>query len=369
MENKEKLLKKSQDKLLEDVLKEAKAKNSSSVKLLNEILDKKDSKEKINEHELINDAELHNNEEYTTYQDDFDDSLLEESPFDLVQLPSKGLIYKNVKSKIAVSYLTASDEDMITSPNLYLDGRVIDLLLKRKIIDKKINPDLLCKGDRDAIMVFLRSTSYGTKFPVSVKDPITGNNFDTEVDLSEIKINDFNLVPDENGLFTYKLPKTEHEIKFKFMTYLDEKNYSKILEKSHPKVKKHILNEAELSLENMVNSDDKMDATIKLNLNKAINYIKDYNDTIKDDNNSTIKGVTYILEKCIVSIEGNTDRNFIKKYVSNMPAFDSLSFRKYVNKNTPSLNYEVTVNRPENLGGGSFKTFLELDSTFFINNS
>ena len=40
----------------------------------------------------------------------------------LLPLPSKGLCDGN--SNIAVSYLTANDENMIVSPNLYSDGLI-----------------------------------------------------------------------------------------------------------------------------------------------------------------------------------------------------------------------------------------------------
>ena len=72
---------------------------------------------------------------------DFSDS------FDVIPLPSKGECYDNGKSKIAVSYLTANDENMIVSPNLYRDGMILDYLLKAKIKDKDIDPDELLEGD------------------------------------------------------------------------------------------------------------------------------------------------------------------------------------------------------------------------------
>lgn len=358
-------LKKSEDELLENLLNEAlDHKSENSVNMIKEIMGDKNIPEVIKKNKK--DIETFKEPEVDEY---YDDELMseEDAPFDLVSLPSKGLIYKNGKAKIPVSYLTASDEDMITSPNLYLDGKVIDLLLRKKILDKNIKPELLCKGDRDAVIVWLRASSYGSNFPVTVKDPISGEKFETEVDLSEININEFKLIPDEDGLFTYKLPKTGHTVKFRFMTYSDDKNYSKLLEKSNPKVKKHVLSEAKSSLENILNADDKVDSKLKLNLNKAIENIEEYINTINDDDSKYIKSVTYILEKSIVSIDGNSNKNFIKKYISQMPALDSISFRRYINVNTPSLNYKVSVQRPESLGGGSFNTFLELDDTIFIN--
>ena len=45
--------------------------------------------------------------------------------YDMLPLPSKGECYDNGMSTIAVSYLTANDENMIVSPNLYHDGLIL----------------------------------------------------------------------------------------------------------------------------------------------------------------------------------------------------------------------------------------------------
>ena len=48
-----------------------------------------------------------------------------------------------------------------------------------------------------------------------------------------------------------------------------------------------------------------------------------------------------------------------------MSARDSLAFRRYIYDNKPGMDFEIEVNRPESLGGGSFKTFLEWDDYVF----
>lgn len=126
--------------------------------------------------------------------------------YDVVSLPSNGEAYKNKTSRIPVGYLTAYDENFITSPNLYRDGLVIDFLLKNKIMNKNINIDELLKGDVDAIILFLRATSYGTDFPVVANDPETGRQIESVVDLSKLKYKEFKLKGDENGYFDYELP-------------------------------------------------------------------------------------------------------------------------------------------------------------------
>src|SRR5574344_1091271 len=147
----------------------------------------------------------------------------EKQAYDVIPIPSKGQCYKSKTDRLTVSYLTAYDENIITSPNLYRDGIVIDILLKNKILDKNINTDELVSGDADAVTLWLRATSYGTDFPISVSDPETGKLIETSVDLSSIKMKDFKLKSDENGLFDYTLPHSKQKIKFKYLTRKEEK--------------------------------------------------------------------------------------------------------------------------------------------------
>ena len=50
-----------------------------------------------------------------------------------------------------------------------------------------------------------------------------------------------------------------------------------------------------------------------------------------------------------------------------MPARDSLMLRRYINDNAPGMNFNITVERPESMGGGSFDTFLNWDDSVFLN--
>ena len=54
--------------------------------------------------------------------------------YDLIPLPSKGECYKTKIESVPVGYLTASDENLITSPNLYESGNITSILLKKKIL-------------------------------------------------------------------------------------------------------------------------------------------------------------------------------------------------------------------------------------------
>ena len=58
-----------------------------------------------------------------------------EIPFDVIELPSKGLLYPGADSTCKVQYMTASDENILTSPNLIKNGKALDVLLERKIVE------------------------------------------------------------------------------------------------------------------------------------------------------------------------------------------------------------------------------------------
>jgi hypothetical protein len=58
--------------------------------------------------------------------------------YDVVTLPSQGIHYENKKKSVKVAYLTAADENILTSPNLVQNDMVVEELLRRKILDKDI---------------------------------------------------------------------------------------------------------------------------------------------------------------------------------------------------------------------------------------
>ena len=70
--------------------------------------------------------------------------------------------------------------------------------------------------DRQAILIFLRNTAFGSDYTLKLKDPLTGKDFDTTIDLSVLKVKDFTLTPDSNGEYQYFMPISKKKITFKF---------------------------------------------------------------------------------------------------------------------------------------------------------
>lgn len=288
--------------------------------------------------------------------------------YDIIQLPSNGEPYKNKVDRVPVAYLTAYDENIITSPNLYKDGLVIDFLLKNKIVNSEINVEDLVSGDADAIILFLRATSYGADFPIVVNDPETGQQIETTVDLTTLKPKEFKLKADENGHFEFETPLRKDKIKFRYLTRKQEKQLTKVTELEGFGTKAHMLEREREALLTAIANDKYIAENEKKNIRAAIESLKTWSKKLLEANSSEYtKIMTNNMQLQVVAVNGNYDREYIRKYINVMPARDSLALRRYINDNAPGIDFNIEVQRPESLGGGSFKTFLNWDDSVFLN--
>lgn len=331
---------------------------------INTVSEGNDSKkiDTVNEEQVMSQSETVDSEK--TNFNDVDPSL----QYDVIQLPSNGQCYKSKIDRVPVAYLTAYDENIITSPNLYKDGLVIDFLLKNKIVNKDINVDDLVSGDADAIILFLRATSYGPDFPIVVQDPETGEQIETSVDLTTLKPKEFKLKGDENGHFEFVTPLRKDTIKFRYLTRGQERKLKQVTELEGYGTKSHMLDRERESLLGALSNDKVLNESERKSIRAAINTMKNWSKRLSDLNDSEYtKIMTNNMQLQVVAVNGNYDREYVRKYVNAMPARDSLALRKYINNNMPGIDFNIEIQRPESLGGGSFKTFLNWDDSVFLN--
>ena len=283
----------------------------------------------------------------------------------MIPLPSDGECYPNKTKRLAVSYLTANDENYLTSPNMYSNGLAIDFLLKKKIVSKDFNIDNLCTGDADAILLWLRVTAYGASFPIEATDPLTKQKINYDVDLTKLKYKPFRLKGDENGYFDFTMPISQDKIKFKFLTRKDKKDidFKNTIDNDNMKVleiQRHIN-----FLSRAINNDSNLSEAEK---KKLVESIDSFNEWTKRPSKICFShAITNQLETVIMSVNGNTDRQYIKEYIKSIKAGDTNAFFKYWTENEPGVNLVVDVERPASLGGGSFETFLPFDDFVFLN--
>lgn len=290
------------------------------------------------------------------------------SQYDVIQLPSNGQCYRSKVDRLPVAYLTAYDENIITSPNLYKDGLVLDYILKSKVVNSEINVEDLVSGDADAIILFLRATSYGPDFPIVVNDPDSGEQIETTIDLTTLKPKDFKLIGDENGHFEYVTPIKKDRIKFRYLTRKQERQLKQVTEIESCGTKAHMLDREKETLSAALMNDKYISENDRKSMRVALKAMENWSKKLHEVNNSEFtKIMTNNMQLQIVAVNDNYDRDFVRRYINTMPARDSLMLRKYINDNKPGIDFTITVERPESLGGGSFSTFLNWDDSVFLN--
>jgi hypothetical protein len=287
--------------------------------------------------------------------------------YDIIPLPSKGECYPHKKGNIPVAYLTAADENLITSRNMYESGSMIDVILERKILDKSIRVKDLCKGDRDAIAIWLRATAYGPEYPIVAT--YNDEEIESVIDLSDIHFLDFKLKGDEKGWFDYKVTSNGDLIKFKILSYGEE---SELIKNNATMNDVGFRSSVVDYMDKSIDYINGIDANEKSDIIEALNAVKNWclNINMTSEEIKSKVYSTYITDRMIMqtmSVNGNTDREYIKNYIENMVAHDAIEYRKYVNENIPGVDLNVTIPIPESMGGGSFDTFLSIGETIFIN--
>lgn len=149
-------------------------------------------------------------------------------PTEVIELPSTGFFYPEENplssGKVEIKYMTAREEDILTSVNLVKKGVAIDMVLK-SLIASPIDYDSLLIGDKNAIMVATRILAYGNAYNVEISCPACQNKTQESVDLAKLqhKTIDFNNLVKGINEFEFILPVSKIPITYKFLTSGDEK--------------------------------------------------------------------------------------------------------------------------------------------------
>jgi hypothetical protein len=217
-------------------------------------------------------------------------------PHDVVLLPSEGKFYKNKKKSVKVGYLTAADENILASVSNLSGDQVITNLVRSKLYEPDIRPEEMLEGDLEAILVFLRNTSFGANYDFTLVDPETDRKFEHTIQLDELNFKKTEVEPNSEGLISLVLPKTKQEIKVKFLTYGEVQSINRQID-SYPK--------------GMVSPS-----------------------------------VTLKLTKLIVDVGGNREESAIADFISKMPIMDSKYINNFIRENEPRLDLMREITAP-----------------------
>ena len=231
------------------------------------------------------------------------------TPTEFVDLPSRGQYYSeghplNGQDSVEIRYMTAKDEDILTSQSLLKKGLALDRLLQSVIVDKAVKPNDLLVGDKNAILVAVRASGYGSDYNTKVTCPVCYTSSDNVYDLSNLNVNyvddldDLEATAGPNKTFAVTLPRTQVEVGLRLMTGADEKKMANLAER-------------------------------------------------KKKNNLPESSLTDQFRMIIVSVNGSQNQSHINELINNMPAMDSRYLRHIYTKLTPNIDLKKLFECPQ----------------------
>jgi len=220
-------------------------------------------------------------------------------PTETIDLPSHGWYYDQASplasGQIELKYLTAKEEDILTSTNLIQKGLVIDRLLEALIIDKSVDFNDLLIGDKNAIMVASRVLGYGKDYDARVACATCGVISDTRIDLTAFDDKAIE-EPKTKGVnqFEFRLPTSKKTLTFKLLTQGDENEIGEEVAKLR-----------------------KVDAEVDRTLTTRLKHI-------------------------IVAVDGDDDPTSVRDFVDNeFLSRDSKAFRRHYQSVSPDIDLSI----------------------------
>ena len=253
-------------------------------------------------------------------------------PTEIIDLPSKGIPYPEEhplsSGKIEMKYMTAKEEDILTTQSYITQGVVLDKLFQSLIVSngegEKVKYNDILVGDKNAIMVAARVLGYGKEYKVNIPDPYNNDKpQETLILLNEIQdkpLHDEITKYPNNSEFEFELPLAKKRITFKLMTHGTERK-----------------------------------------VEYALKDIKKKQKRIKDE---TDRNMSTRLKNIITAIDGEKDSKFISDFVDNhLMAYDAREFRNYVKEITPDLDLGFTFISDET--GDEVEMEIPIEVNFF----
>ncbi len=219
-------------------------------------------------------------------------------PVETIDLPSKGMFYAEGSplrsGQIELKYMTAKEEDILTSTNLIQKGIVLDKLMDSLIVTKGVKSSDLLIGDLNAVMVAARILGYGKDYTVDVQCPVCGQTVEQKIDLTSLKTEN-EPTTETKKEFTIVLPVSKAEVTLKLMTRGDE-----------------------------------------LDIEKEAKALKKANGDVESD-------ATGRLRAMISAVNGDTSKGKIWTFVENMLVRDARFLREEYRKNIPDVDFKIQI--------------------------
>lgn len=148
-------------------------------------------------------------------------------PTEVVNLPSKGTLYpeghplRENGGQLEIKYMTAREEDILTSTNLINNGTVFNRFLESIVVHEGVKYTDLVTEDVNAVYIASRVLAYGKTYPVNFSCPRCEHEQDFQVDLTKFENPDELCEVNENGWYSFTT-ETGIEITIGALTLGDE---------------------------------------------------------------------------------------------------------------------------------------------------
>jgi hypothetical protein len=164
-------------------------------------------------------------------------------PTEFVELPSKGVFYPaahplHQRESLEIRFMTAKEEDILTSRTLLKEGVALDRMLQNILVDKSISVNDLLVGDKNALLVAARRTGYGAEYETRVTCPACGTAGEHSFDISNPPCKDFIQEADDSGVILNPegfmeiiLPMSKAQVVCRLLNSGDEAKLTKQLER------------------------------------------------------------------------------------------------------------------------------------------
>jgi len=164
------------------------------------------------------------------------------TPTEFVELPSRGVGYPSGhplrnQETIEIRFMTAKDEDILTSRSLLKKGIALERLIDNLLVDKTYKAKDVLVGDRNAIIIAARSSAYGHLYQTKVQCPSCQHTQKLTFDLSNPSIIDgdleeFDVEETESGTYMVDTPKSGIKVELRLLTGADETKIVKAMSKN-----------------------------------------------------------------------------------------------------------------------------------------
>lgn len=131
-------------------------------------------------------------------------------PTEIISLPSKGTLYpkghplRENGGQLEIKYMTAKEEDILTSTNLVSNGTVFHKFLESIVVQQGMKYTDLVTEDVNAVYIASRVLAYGKMYPVNFICPKCTFEQEFHADLTAFEMPDDLCEVDDNGWYSFE---------------------------------------------------------------------------------------------------------------------------------------------------------------------